>query len=165
MRKVQGSKVQGSEGPWSGVTICGMAQINYGRVVLGTLAAGVVANVCDFVINTYLMAGDMQRMAQRLGLNPDVMASSSVATTWVLIDFIYAGLIVWTYAAIRPRLGPGPSTAICAAFVIYLSPTIILLGFQAMGIITFDTYLKSSILSLIVAILAGLTGGYVYKED
>lgn len=85
-----------------------MAGINYGRVLIGGLVGGVVANLCDFVVNMFLLADDMQQMAQRLGLDWATVSGSSVAISWVAIDFLYATLIVWTYAAVRPRLGAGP---------------------------------------------------------
>ena len=141
-----------------------MAGINYGRVLLGGLAAGVVANACDAFTGMVLMADDMQRMAQRLSLDPNVINAPSVAVTWIVVDFLYATLIVWTYAAIRPRFGPGPKTAALAALVICLAVTVVLSGFVAMGIFTQDLYLKSAAFSLVTAVLAGLTGGYVYKE-
>jgi len=141
-----------------------MARMNYGRLALGTLVAGVVANFLDFVTNTFLMADDMQRMAQRLNLNPAVANSASVAMTWTVIDFLYAGLIIWTYAAIRPRFGAGPKTAIVASVVINLAVTVVIFGFQAMGIFTPDLFYKSAALSMVTAILAGLAGAAVYKE-
>ena len=141
-----------------------MAGINYGRVVLGGLVAGVVANACDFVSNTYLLAEDMQRMAQRLNLDQAMMNSSSVAITWTVVDFIYALLIVWTYAAIRPRFGPGPGTAVKAGLVICAAVSAIIFGFVGMGIFTPDTYIKSLGLSVVSTVLASLAGGYMYKE-
>jgi hypothetical protein len=141
-----------------------MARINYGRVVLGGLAAGVVANVCDFVSNSLFLADDMIRLAQRLNLNQRVLASPAVALTWVAVDFVYATLIVWTYAAIRPRFGSGPGTAIRAGVVLWLAVTVIVFGFQSMGIFTPDTFLKSSLLTLGSTILASLAGGAIYKE-
>jgi len=54
--------------------------INYGRVLLGGLVAGVVLNACDYVIGTYIMASDMQRTAQRLNLDPDRLTS----VTWFI---------------------------------------------------------------------------------
>jgi hypothetical protein len=141
-----------------------MTGINYGRVILGGLAAGVVANACDVLTGMFLMADDMQRMARRLNLDPMALNSPSVAVTWVVVDFIYALLIVWTYAAIRPRLGPGPGTAVKAGLVIYAAVTVVLFGFVGMGVFTPDTFLKSSALSLVTVVLTSLTGGYVYKE-
>lgn len=142
-----------------------MAGINYPRVLLGGLAGGVVANACDFVINGFLMADDSRRMAQRLSLDWDVVSGPAVAITWAAIDFVYALLIVWTYAAIRPRFGPGRMTAITAGMMIFGASTIILFGFQQMGIFTPDMFTKSAFLSLITAVLVSLTGGAIYRED
>jgi hypothetical protein len=140
-----------------------MAGINYTRVLLGGLAAGVVANACDMAI-ALLTAEDMQRMAQRLSLNQARINSTSTAVSWILIDVVYATLIVWTYAAIRPRFGPGPRTAIRAGLVLYAAVTVILFGFQRMGFFTPDMYLKNAVLSLVTAILVSLTGGWMYRE-
>jgi hypothetical protein len=139
--------------------------INYARVALGGLAAGVVANVCDFLISTYFMADDLQRLTRRLSLDWSVVNGPAVLVTWTVVDFIYATLMVWTYAAIRPRLGPGPKTALCAGLVIYAAVTVVLFGFQSMGIFTLDSFIKNSLLSLVTAVLASLVGGAVYKED
>ena len=110
-----------------------MAAINYGRVVLGGLVAGVVANIGDFVVNNMIMADDMIRMAQRLNLNQAVMASAAVGMTWVVVDFVYGTLIVWTYAAIRPRFGPGPGTAIKAGLVLWAAVAAVLFRFSVDG--------------------------------
>ncbi len=142
-----------------------MAGINYGRVVLGGLAAGVVANVCDYVISVHIMATDLQRMARRLNLNWEVVNGSSVLITWVVVDFIYALLIVWTYAAIRPRLGAGPKTAVIAGLVPYAAMTLVLAGFQSMGVFALDSFVKNAVLSLGTVVLASLAGGAVYREN
>jgi len=142
-----------------------MAGIKYGRVVFGGLAGGVVANIGDFVVNNTIMADDMVRMAQRLNLNQTVMASPAVGMTWVVVDFVYATLIVWTYAAIRPRFGPGPGTAIKAGIVLWAAVGVVLFGFQSMGIFTPDSFFKSAVLSLATTILASLAGAWVYKEN
>jgi len=141
-----------------------MAGINYGRVFVGGLAGGVVANICDFVINSYLMVADGERMVQRLNLNPAIVNSPKVAITWMVVDFIYVTLIVWTYAAIRPRLGPGRGTAVTAGLVIWAAVSAVIFGFVGMGIFTPDTYLKNAAFSAVATILASLAGGYMYKE-
>jgi hypothetical protein len=141
-----------------------MAGINYGRVLLGGLAGGVVANACDFVSNTLLLADDMQQMAQRLSLDYDTLNSTSVMVTWIVVDFLYATIIAWTYAAIRPRLGPGPWTAMTAGLVIFAAVTVILFGFAQMGIFTMPTFVKATMLSTVTAVLTGLAAGKVYHE-
>ena len=141
-----------------------MAGINYLRVVLGGIVAGIVANVCDTLSGMFLMAEDMQRTVQRLGLDQSMLASTSVGVTWMVVDFVYALTIVWTYAAIRPRFGPGPTTAVLAGLVPYLAATSITFGFASMGIFTPDVFWKNAVVSFVVAMLAALAGGAVYKE-
>jgi hypothetical protein len=141
-----------------------MAGINYTRVLLAGLAAGVVANVCDAAI-AFVTADDLRRMAQRLSLNQARLNSTTTMVSWVVIDFIYATLIVWTYAAIRPRFGPGPRTAIRAGLAIYGAVTVVLFGFQRMGFFTPDLFVKNAALSLVTAVLVSLTGARLYRED
>jgi hypothetical protein len=137
--------------------------MNYSRIFLGGLVAGVVANVCDAAI-AFVTAEDMERMVQRLSLDRARLNSTSTMLSWILIDFIYATIIVFTYAAIRPRFGPGPKTAIIGALMIYGAVTLILFGFQRMGFFTPDLFLKNALLSLVTAVLAGLVGARVYRE-
>jgi hypothetical protein len=142
-----------------------MAGINYPRVLLGGLAAGIVANICDYVTNTILMADDIQRMLVRRNLDPGLLTAPSVAVTWIVVDFVLAFLIVFSYAAARPRLGAGPKTAVTMGLVIYLATTAVVFGFQGMGLITPDVFWKNAALTLVTVILASLTGGAVYKEE
>ena len=84
-----------------------MTRINIGRVILGGIVAGIVANAGDFVINTYLIPDDMTQLAQRLGLDKAKVDGSM--STWIVVDFAWGLLLAFTYAAIRPRFGPGPA--------------------------------------------------------
>ena len=142
-----------------------MRAINYGRVLLGGIVGGIVANAGDFVINAFIMADHMRQMAQRLNLNWNVVNSPAVGVTWMVVDFIYATLIVWTYAAIRPRFGPGPATAVKAGLVICLAVTVILFGFMQMGFFTPIAFAQSSALSAVNAVLTSLAGAWMYRED
>ena len=138
------------------------SQLNLARVFLGGLVAGVVANALDFVVNEYLLVEDMQRMAQRFGLSE--AAGLGVAITWVIVDFILGILLVWTYATMRPRFGPGPRTAITAALTLFAAITAIILGFTRMGLFSTPLFLKASACSLVTMCLASLAGSATYKE-
>lgn len=87
-----------------------MAGINVGRVIVGGLVAGLVANVFDFVISSYLLADDIAEMIGRLNLS--VAAFQSAVWVFVVVDFAWGLLLVFTYAAIRPRFGSGAKTAV-----------------------------------------------------
>ena len=100
-----------------------MASINVGRVVAGGLVAGVVANAIDFVTNTYILASDMAAWAPTRNLDPAAMNSGPVAATWMVVDVIFGLLVVSTYAAMRPRFGAGPKTAMLAGLTLWIAVT------------------------------------------
>lgn len=141
-----------------------VAGVNTGRVIAGGLVAGVVANIGDFVSNAFLLAGQMDLMRQRLNIDVPTWESTSSLVTWVVVDFVLGMLIVFTYAAMRPRLGPGPLTAIIAAFVPFLAITSVIVGFSQMGIFSSDVVLKAGLLSFVTMSLAGLAGAWFYQE-
>lgn len=139
-----------------------MSRINVRRLILAGLVAGLVANVIDFGIGM-LLAEDQVANAQRLGLHEaDVNGSLPV---WIAVDFVYGLLIVFTYAAMRPRFGPGPTTAIIAGGVLYLAITSVLAGFMTMGMFMQDAFIKAAALSAVCTVAAALVGGFLYKEE
>lgn len=139
--------------------------INTGRVVAGGLVAGVVANAIDFVNNMYVLAADMQAWAASHNIDPATLTSGMVAGTWVVVDFIYGLLLVFTYAAMRPRFGPGVRTAIIAGLAVLLSPTIVLFGFTQMGMLTMALFVKGTIGAIVATLAASVAGAAIYKEE
>lgn len=142
-----------------------MAAINTGKVVAGGLLAGLVANAFDFVTNIYILMSDMQALAAAHNIDPATVNSGSVAATWVAVDFVYGLLIVWTYAAIRPRFGPGPKTALMAGFALLASATIVVFGFTMMGFFTMALFVKGSLGAIVSTAAASLAGAAIYKEE
>ena len=141
-----------------------MAAINTGKVVAGGLLAGLVANAFDFVTNTYILMSDMQALAAARNIDPAMINSAGVAGTWVAVDFVYGLLIVWTYAAIRPRFGPGPKTALLAGFALFAAVTVVLFGFTMMGFFTMGLFVKGSLGAIVSTAAASLAGAAIYKE-
>jgi hypothetical protein len=141
-----------------------MASINVGRVVAGGLVAGVVANAIDFVTNTYVLASDMAAWAPTRNLDAAAMNSGPVAASWILVDFIFGLVVVSTYAAMRPRFGAGPKTAMLAALALWVAVTAVLFGFTQMGVFSMALFVKGSITSLVNALAASVAGAAVYKE-
>lgn len=141
-----------------------MAGINTGKVVAGGLLAGVVYNAIDFAINGMLMAEDFAANTARLGLDPASQQAPSVIATWVAIDFILGLLVVFLYAAIRPRFGQGPKTAIIAGLVLWAIGCSLLLGFTQSGIFTMAIFGKMLIPTLVNSCVGAVAGAAVYKE-
>ena len=142
-----------------------MASINTGKVVTGGLVAGVVANAVDFVTNTYVLAADWQAWAAAHNIDPATLTSGTVAGTWVVVDFVFGILLVWTYAAMRPRFGPGIQTAFLAGLAIYIAPTLVVFGFTMMGMMTMAMFVKGSCAAIVSTFGAAIVGAAIYKEE
>jgi hypothetical protein len=141
-----------------------MASINIGKVVIGGLAAGLVANVIDFVTNTYVLAGDWEVFAKAHNLDPAAMTSPSTAVTWVVVDFLMGIILVFAYAAIRPRFGPGPKTAVISGLLIFVAVSLVLYGFANMGLMTMNMFFTGSIGAIVSTLASSLVGAAIYKE-
>jgi hypothetical protein len=136
--------------------------MNYGRIILGGLVAGLVLNTGEFVLNDLVMGAQMKEFfsAHLFPEPPGYFIAVAVGSTFVLGIVLVLG-----YAAIRSRFGPGPKTAILAAlfawFGIYLYSGIIngiLFG------IPLKTMLVVLVWGLIEYVLAALAGAALYKE-
>ena len=84
---------------------------------------------------------------------------------FVTLTFVFGILLVWLYAAVRPRLGPGPKTAIKIGVVIwvlaYFGP---LVSMGVMGMLPGRLALIGSIWGLVEVPLAAVAGAWMYRE-
>ena len=98
-----------------------MSSINWGRVVLGGLLAGIVINVVEFFLNGVVLAKDWEAAMLALGRPPIAGSQIAVFFFWSFIvwGFLIGVLAIWLYAAIRPRCGAGPKTALCAGLFVW----------------------------------------------
>ena len=138
--------------------------INTGKVITGGLLAGLVFNVFDMTWNFTLLAADMLEMVSRMRLDPAVATDFSKAIPWIVIDFVFGILVVWTYAAMRPRLGPGPKTAVLAGMVPYIAVSLVLFGFTMMGVFTMSMWVKTTGLTAITVIAGSVAGAWAYTD-
>jgi hypothetical protein len=84
---------------------------------------------------------------------------------YVFFDFIIGFLLVWTYAAIRPRFGPGPRTAVYAGLVFFVIGLITTYGYKTIGVMSSGLWWSYTALWFINLVLAAVVGAAVYKED
>jgi hypothetical protein len=139
-----------------------MKGINVVRMVLGGLLAGLVINIGESTLNGWLLADDLQAAMTRLNL--PAIGGSAIAT-FVVLGFALGIAIVWLYAAIRPRLGPGVNTALCAGsaawFFAYAYPSI---GFAVMGLFPTRLTVIGLAWGLGELLLAAVAGAWLYRE-
>jgi len=139
--------------------------INTGKVVVGGLASGVVLAVLDFLVNGLIMAD--QNRAAMAALNPALvenMESGGAMAAYVVIDLLFGLLLVWTYAAIRPRFGAGPKTAVLAGVQIWVVGMLLYVSMTFMGMWTWGYLMSGAVAFLVMLIVAALVGGMLYKE-
>ncbi len=93
-----------------------MNRINFGRVLLGGLVAGLVINIGEFLLNGVVLHSQMEADFKRMNLTPPGNGFVAVA---VGLTFVFGIVAVLLYAMIRSRLGPGPKTAIVTALILW----------------------------------------------
>jgi hypothetical protein len=139
-----------------------MGRINLARVLIGGFVAGVIINFGEFIFNGVLVAEEMT--AAMAALNKPPIAPAMIMW-FVVFSFGFAFVLVWTYAAIRPRFGPGVRTAVCASALCwglgYFYPN---LFFLAMDLFPPNLIVLSSIWGLVEVIVAGIAGAWAYTE-
>jgi hypothetical protein len=81
-----------------------------------------------------------------------------------VLDFLYGISLVYLYAAIRPRYGPGPKTAIWAGLIMWVIAVLLReLGEAPFGI-PLRLSLVGSVVGLVLMPVAALAGARFYSE-
>jgi hypothetical protein len=140
--------------------------INVSKVVVGGVAAGVVANIVGYVAFGMLLAPRMQSEAAAVApqLQGRGMSGGAIATN-VIAAFVIGFLLVWLYAAIRPRFGPGPKTAVLVGLAVWVTAVVYHLDLLLMGLMSSTTYGLAMIAGLVQLLAASWIGGMLYTEQ
>jgi hypothetical protein len=139
-----------------------MNDINIARVLLGGVVAGLIIAFGELVLNGVVLAGQWAALRQQHLL--EAPGANSFAGGAV-ITLCYGIVLVWMYAAFRPRFGPGPGTAIVAALTFwFIAYVLFLLSLWANGFATFYLAAVSIVWGLLEASLAALAGAWLYRE-
>jgi hypothetical protein len=139
-----------------------MSRINFGRVAIGGLLAGLIIVFGEFILNGVLLAEQMTAAMVAINKPP---VDNSMIVWFVLLGFGLGFMLVWTYAAMRPRFGAGVKTAICASMAVwglaYLYPNLFMI---ITNIFPRDMMVMVTVWGLIELIVAGIAGAAVYQE-
>ena len=145
-----------------------MGKINWGRVVLGGLLAGIVMGVFN-AVQIPMFAEAWNTALEALGVGGE-----SPMQNWTTATFLVAGTAiqfgegifgVWLYAAIRPRYGPGPMTATIAGFAVWLILSVGLISLVMLTNLTVGSVVALHGPYVVMWIVATNAGAWVYKED
>jgi hypothetical protein len=140
--------------------------INTSKVLIGGIAAGVVMNIIDVVGNMFIFAARMKAESDAFkpGLS-DQMNKPSIMISYIVMDLILGIALVWTYAAIRPRFGPGMKTAAYAAILFWILGGIFYSGYLHMGMMSTGLWVQFAIFALVNFLVSAWVGAKLYTED
>jgi hypothetical protein len=139
-----------------------MGKMNVGRIIVGGLLAGLVLNIGEFILNMPVLGKQIEQAMQAKNL--PVPAGGAIALS-VVLAFVLGIAVVWLYAAIRPRFGAGPKTAIIAGLALWFFVWLwVHLSMSPMGLFPTSLILITLIWGFFEVPIATLLGAWIYKE-
>jgi hypothetical protein len=138
-----------------------MGRVDGKRVLLGGLAAALVVNIGEGLFG-FLMKSEYESALRSLGARLHPGAAAFVPIVW---SFVIGVVSVWLYAAIRPRYGPGPRTAVRAAFAVWaFTSATFSIAMACLGLFPARLMAYGAVWSLAEVIVAMLVGAWIYRE-
>jgi hypothetical protein len=139
-----------------------MTHINLGRVVLGGLLAGLVINIFETLLNVVVFG---QAMADLLKARNLPELGGSAIGGFIFFAFVLGIVTIFLYAAIRPRFGAGPGTAVIAGlFVWYFAYFYKASATALMGFYPINVAATGAVWGLVEIVLASVAGAWIYTE-
>ncbi len=140
-----------------------MGKINVGRWILGGLVAGIVGDIVESLVEGFWLGPTWNSAMTALG-KPALVTSQ-------IVEFNCVGLViglaaVWIYAAIRPRFGAGPKTAVYAALVTWVLSSLVANTFFMVIPYMYPHHLAlyATIADLVACLAGTVAGAALYKE-
>jgi hypothetical protein len=137
--------------------------MSWKRIVWGGLAAGLLMNVIDMLVGV-LVLGPRYMSCQALGIFLKEPRLPFVPL-WILGIFAEGLILAWLYAAVRPRLGPGPKTALlvglAAGLLTHVPYNFSMVCWGLQGRMMPFVWMVSGIAEFI---LGTLLAGWIYRE-
>jgi hypothetical protein len=140
-----------------------MGTINIGRLMLGGIVAGIVADILGYIVDGVILASQWADGMRALG-----KAEFSVGQNVVfdIIGLFYGILIVWLYAAIRPRYGAGPTTAVYAGLAVWVAGALLPNAaiMWVAGLFPTNLTVMTTAAAVVEFVVAALAGAVLYQE-
>lgn len=132
---------------------------------MGGVVAGIVIILLNILAQFVLGEGVQQEMNAWLPGSADRMTMSIAATVaGIVMKFIIGIILVWFYAAVRPRFGAGPRTAFYVAVCVWILGAIFFSDFLLLGMISIFSYVILEVMQFLSFLVATLVGAWIYTE-
>jgi hypothetical protein len=140
--------------------------LNLRKVTIGGLLAGFVIIILNIVAQLVLMDRVLREMNTWIPGSADHMSMGAGAiAAGIIMKFVIGIILIWLYAAIRPRFGPGPRTASYVALIVWILGAIFFSDFPLMGMMSGASYALLEIMQLVTLLIATLVGAWIYTEQ
>jgi hypothetical protein len=137
--------------------------MNWIRVILGGLLAGLIVNVCDSLVNGLILRNEWAAAMKALNKAPD-MGIGPTAAFW-LSGFLMGLYALWLYANIRPQFGPGPKTAVIAGIAAWFSANLVgTIAPAALHLFRYRLIAIGVVLGFVEIVIGTLAGAWLYQE-
>jgi uncharacterized membrane protein YeaQ/YmgE (transglycosylase-associated protein family) len=140
-----------------------MGKINTARWILCGVIAGIIGDLVGSLVDGVLLGPRWNAGLKLLGQPP---TTSTQILEYNIVGLVVGLVAIWIYAAIRPRFGAGPKTAIYVGLVVwivgFLLPNISFM--YVSHLYSRHLTLYTTLGALVGCLLATLAGAALYKE-
>jgi hypothetical protein len=137
-------------------------RINWTRVILGGVLAGLIINICEFLVNGLILRDEWARAMAALN-QPAQMALGATVAFWMW-GFLIGLFALWLYVTIRPRFGPGPKTAVIAGIAVWIPGSLLaMIAPAALHLFRYRLIVIGVALALVEIALGTVAGASFYK--
>ena len=140
-----------------------MGNINVARMLLGGLLAGLVISFGEYILGWLILGGQWAEVMAEAGKGE--FGVGQIAS-FAIVALLYGIALIWIYAAIRPRFGPGPKTAVVAGLTMWVvawllvSAYVIVIGVYPAGLL-----IAATVWGLFELPIAAVAGAWLYQES
>lgn len=140
-----------------------MEKINWKKVVLGGLVAGIIIDVVEGILEGIVLGPEWRQAMQALG-HP-LQETGGKMALHVLLGLAYGLAALWLYASIRPRYGAGPKTALYAGVGVWVLGNFLpSVNWAPRGLVPVHLFAIAVVVGLAEIILATEAGAWFYQE-
>ena len=140
-----------------------MGNINITRVILGGLFAGLVICFGEYILGWLILGGQWAEVLAEAGAGE--LGGAQIAS-FAVIAFLYGIALIWIYAAIRPRFGPGPKAAVVAGLTLWVVAYLLVSAYvSVIGVYPVGLVIAGIVWGLFELPIAALAGAWFYQES
>jgi hypothetical protein len=139
-----------------------MGNISIARVLVGGFLSGLVICFGEYILG-WLILGE--RWADVLAEAGTKQPGAGQIASFSVIALLYGVALIWIYAAIRPRFGPGPKTAIIAGLTMWFVAYFLVCAYViVIGVYPASLLIAAAVWGLFELPIAAVAGAFLYRE-